>query len=579
MLSTLTLTRFRGFQRYSVTFGKSTFLVGPNNAGKSTILTGLRLVEAQLRIAMARRPTLYAQVGDVSMQALPIALDTFQALEESIRYDFGDRESRLRAAWKNGTYFNAIWPEVPSNPTDSRDPFFYLDYKNGGQPRNVADVKKNYQLLGVVPPLGPVDTREPVLSEKYIRERMGSRLSSRHFRNQLLLLQQAGRLDDFFEFANGWTPDLKLVDLRTATEDGTIDLYYEEGARRHQREIAWAGDGMQVWWQILHHVFRNDMLPTIILDEPEVFLHPDLQRRLVRLLESTDKQVVVATHSSELLAEVDPRNIALIDRAVRSARKIKENSALSNVADQLGSRFNLALSKALRSRAVLFVEGRDVKLLRVAARVAGFPLIDREHGLAIVEMDGFSPHDHVEAFDWLCKDYLASAVRPYVLLDRDYKSDVELAAVRERFSRLGVPVHIWAKKELESYFLKAPLIARVAGRTEAEAGTLLNSAAEEHKVLVSTQLATHRMEAEASGKLDKATILERANAAFEVDWGDVAFRVGRGPAKDILAGVNRMLQAQGNKAVSFPALAAALNADEVDTEMLAVLSEVSDLFA
>ena len=144
-------------------------------------------------------------------------------------------------------------------------------------------------------------------------------------------------------------------------------------------------------------------LPTLILDEPEVFLHPDLQRRLVRLLEFTDKQVVVATHSSELLAEVDPRDIALVDRSVRSARKMKEDSALLSVADQLGSRFNLALSKALRSRAVLFVEGRDAKLLRLVARAGDFPLIEREHGLAIVEMDGFSPHDHVEAFDWLCK--------------------------------------------------------------------------------------------------------------------------------------------------------------------------------
>jgi energy-coupling factor transporter ATP-binding protein EcfA2 len=406
---------------------------------------------------------------------------------------------------------------------------------------------------------------------------MGGRLSSRHFRNQLLILKQLNKLQAFFDFANEWTSDLRLTDLRVSSDGTGIDVFYVEGQRRLERELAWAGDGMQVWWQILHHVFRNADLPTIVLDEPEVFLHPDLQRRLARLLESTEKQVIVATHSSELLAEVDSKNIALVDRGTRSARKIKTNSGLLGIADQIGSRFNLGLARALRSRVVLFLEGQDAQLLRIAARIADLPAIDKESGVAIVEMDGFSPHVHVEAFEWLCADYLASAVKPYVVLDRDYKSEVQLDRVKARFGKLQIPVHIWARKEVESYLLQPPLIARKSGITVTDVEKLLDEVTEDLKAEVLSQVASHAMEAEAGPKMDKATILLRTTAGFESSWGDRNFRLARSPAKLVLAGLNRRLQSSGRKAVTFPALAKVQHVDEVDPEILKVLREISAL--
>ena len=77
------------------------------------------------------------------------------------------------------------------------------------------------------------------------------------------------------------------------------------------------------WQQILFHIHRTRNLPTVVLDEPEVYLHSDLQRRLVRLLEETGRQVVLATHSSELIGEVQPQSILLVDGLKDSARRIK----------------------------------------------------------------------------------------------------------------------------------------------------------------------------------------------------------------------------------------------------------------
>ena len=96
--------------------------------------------------------------------------------------------------------------------------------------------------------------------------------------------------------------------------------------------------------------------------------------------------------------------------------------------------------------------------------------------------------------------------------------------MKERFSRLGVPVHIWEKKEIESYFLQADLIARVSGRPVDEIEEFLLESANEHKATMASQLATHRMEAEKGPKLDKATILKEAHADFDIDWQEGDFQ-------------------------------------------------------
>jgi hypothetical protein len=104
-------------------------------------------------------------------------------------------------------------------------------------------------------------------------------------------------LDAFIEFASPWLPELRIRDLVTRygeKDDLELDLFYVEPGRRAEKEIFWVGDGIQIWLQLLLHVFRLRHQDLVILDEPDVFLHPDLQRRLVRLLDALDPQAVTA---------------------------------------------------------------------------------------------------------------------------------------------------------------------------------------------------------------------------------------------------------------------------------------------
>jgi ABC-type hemin transport system ATPase subunit len=71
MIRSLQLTNYRGFDSFRVSCDKTSLLIGPNNAGKSTILTVLRLTDTLVRSARARNPTDWHEVSLSSHLLVP----------------------------------------------------------------------------------------------------------------------------------------------------------------------------------------------------------------------------------------------------------------------------------------------------------------------------------------------------------------------------------------------------------------------------------------------------------------------------------------------------------------------------
>ena len=68
---------------------------------------------------------------------------------------------------------------------------------------------------------------------------------------------------------------------------------------RMTRELYWAGFGFQIWCQLLTHLCRAQDSSLVVIDEPEVYLHPDVQRQLIGILRELGPDVLLATHSTE----------------------------------------------------------------------------------------------------------------------------------------------------------------------------------------------------------------------------------------------------------------------------------------
>lgn len=56
MIERVRLLRYKGFEDFDLRLGRQSVLVGPNNAGKTTLVQSLRLAASLLRFARRRNP-------------------------------------------------------------------------------------------------------------------------------------------------------------------------------------------------------------------------------------------------------------------------------------------------------------------------------------------------------------------------------------------------------------------------------------------------------------------------------------------------------------------------------------------
>lgn len=577
MLRKLRVVNYRSFRDFTITFPTSACLVGPNNAGKSTILTALRLADEMLRVAHARKPSMRSVHHGIGFGTFPISLREFPSLQESLRHEFHTDEASLELVWKSGNRLVAVWPEEDEYDEELYG-FFYLQMKSGSQPAGVAETRQEFPRLGIVPPLSPLDHTEHVLTDEYLRRNISSRLSSRHFRNNIDTLRRAGTLDDFRQFAAPWLPGLSIDDLSShETDDGrALDLYISEAGSRVPKEVIWAGDGIQIWLQILFHLYRLREYGAIVLDEPDVYLHADLQRRLVQLLESTSAQTIVATHSTEMVAESPKANVVWVDKTRRRASAIKDESLLEKLSNTLGSQFNLKLARAMRSRVLLMVEGKDMQVLRRISRTLGAQKVASEDGVAVVQIQGFSGNEHIDPFKWIIDEFLDGAVECFVLLDRDYRPDVAIARLEHRFKAIGVHAHVWRRKELESYLLEPDAIARLSGATPEFVSTALAEiVCSMEDEIFSRMLDEHSREV-VSDRAHRVTVTTAFRKDFEEKWARPDWRLLVAPPKQVLSALNARLQGAHFRTVSSEKLAGSLTQDEIASEMRFVLEQVDE---
>lgn len=576
MLKKLHLVNFRAFADFTVGFHSTgAYLVGPNNAGKSTLLTALRTADVLLRLAHRRAASFTAVDRGRSITAYPLSLSAFPALRDSLRHEFGQSEARLELTWESGAVLTAVWPE-DEDDDDGGSAFFYLERQPGMVVRTPTTVREAFPAMGVIPILTPIEHSEVLVEPATVQRNVAGRLSSRHFRNQLRLLGEAGELQPFLSWAEPWLGDIRFDRLGQHLGEGglVLEAFYYEAGSRVPKELVWAGDGVQVWLQLLYHIYRTREQNTLILDEPEVYLHADLQRRLVHLLEATGRQVVVATHSAEILAEADARAVTLIDKSARRARRAANDGDLEMLSATLGTAFNLRLARALRSRVALFVEGQDMVVLRRFAKTLGLSGLEREAGISVIQLQGYSRWGQVEPFGWLCEKLLPSALKVFVILDRDYRTDRTVLEVERSFSEAGMVAHVWRRKEIESYLLTPAVIARISGAAETDVAEMLSEVRAAMESEVFSRLLAERLSEEVAASRHSVTVTQAYKTEFDRAWAHSDFRRDTCPPKQVIAALNARLQGAGQKTVSISALARAHRRGEIDAEVVATLAAV-----
>jgi energy-coupling factor transporter ATP-binding protein EcfA2 len=572
------LLRYKGFEDFDLRIGRQAVIVGPNNAGKTTLVHALRLTSGLLKYARRRNVSDSFEDTDLDKdprKVLGYPLSSVGARElswykdENLRHEFRDLSTGLEVDFNSKARLRVLWP------TDS-NAFFYIEKLPGIFARTPAVVRACTPDVSIVPTLLPVEDSEELLTAQYVRESIGTRRTSRHFRNQLYYLREESQeqFDDFVAFAVTNTPEITGLSLTVAYASGVqLDLYVVEAATNKEREIYWLGDGLQIWLQVLLFIWLGKDSATLILDEPDVFLHPDLQRRLVNILDDFENQVILATHAPEIIAESNKNSIVWVDRTRRRSRRAANPATLSQLNSVLGSGFNLGLARALRSRVALFVEGDDMKILRNVARAVGAGQVRNERGLAVVQLGGFSNWHQAEPFGWLSRDLLGDAVKIFVILDRDYRSDKVIDELTSALAASHIHTHVWRRKELESYLLVPEAISRASGLSLEIAASMLDSAIEETRLNAQASFVARRQR-DAERGVDPKTVMLSALPEFEDGWADPAKRVGLAPPKEVFSTLAEAAQKISNRPISGRSVSAVIRDAEVPSEMADLICEI-----
>lgn len=583
-LTGVRLLNFKGLRDYRVTLRDMNVLVGPNNAGKSSILDAFRLLGPALRHAKRRNPKNIIEDGvahfgwEVPPSTIPISLvnvhlnsDSDASVETSATFSLSDG-SKMSLILKNGSRC-----------------LFKVDV-SGPRVGTAAAFRSRFSTdVFAFPTLGPLEDEEDYLTDDYVDRITGGRLSHRIFRN--VWFRQSELFSKFKATVEASWPGITIAaPERFGFAPAKIEMFFSED--RRDREVSWAGFGFQIWLQLLTHLITSESATTLVVDEPEIYLHPDLQRRFFELLRATGKQIVLATHSAEIVNDAERDDVVLINRDRNSAKRITDIEGLQDALFSIGSAQNIHLTKLSRGRRVLFLEGQDFRLLRRIADRLGFNSLSDGGDLTVVPIGGFAQKQRIEDAAWTFGQVLRAEIAIAGLLDRDYRSDEEIEQILAGMRQTVPRFHILGAKEIENYMLVPHAVgkaieARLRVRPDQLEGyralggnpalKLLMEITETMRGDVQSQLLAHRIRYFDGGRKDTATIAKEAVTIFDTQWLNVDQRLRIVPGKATISALNTRLAKDFGISITAAQIISHMRVTDVPEELRVILTDLNKL--
>lgn len=550
--------------------------MGPNNSGKSTILGACRVLATAIRHARAKSPEWTTATGHgkfgyrLSTDAVPISL-------ENVHTDLNEEGSSVDFRLSNG---NSLQIHFTS------DGACYLFPVCSKQVRSLSAFRREFPLtISTVPILGPLEHNEPIVEKDTVSRSLQSHRASRHFRNYWRLFP-----DGFSEFADlvrrTW-PGMDVGEPEKVDPLSNV-LMMLCTENRTPRELYWAGLGFQVWCQLLTHISRAQDDALVVIDEPEIYLHPDVQRQLLGILRDLGPDVLVATHSTEIMTEADPSEILLVDKNRRAAKRIKDVAGVQDVLDAVGSLQNITLTRLARNRRVLFVEGdRDFAILRRFARRLGLHHLSTGTDLTHLASEGFGSWERIKSLSWGIPR-LGQSITMGAVFDRDFRCDEEIVEILEELRQHLALGHIHRRKEMENYLLVPSALDRALGlavsdrvrrgghvKAEMEpASAILARLTESSRETLQGQYVAHRTSFLHRSRRDPASITTETIRMFNSRWQDIESRTEIVDGGDTLRLLRDEAQRRWKVSLTDTMIIDAFQRDEIPEDLRGLLADL-----
>lgn len=293
-----------------------------------------------------------------------------------------------------------------------------------------------------------------------------------------LLSTNPEKFKRYSRLVNRVFPEIKAITTRPLPNNKVEILVWSHDLTSEREDLAVplveSGTGISQVLAMLYILVTASESKTLIIDEPNSFLHPGAIRALMSIFqEHTNHQYIISTHSPSIVANSNPSVIHLLKKDSSMKTQIEQidrdkSHDLRNCLIELGA----GLSEVFGAEGVLWVEGRTEEIC--------FPLIlDRLKGqtLGSVTIAGVKSTSDFERknvrhtfeiYERLTKS--TALVPPAVgyIFDREERSEQEIDAIKSHMDRR---VSFLARRCYENYLLLPGAIQFVLANTKTFNGT------------------------------------------------------------------------------------------------------------
>ncbi|MEQ0216123.1 AAA family ATPase [Klebsiella sp. CN_Kp114] len=255
--------------------------------------------------------------------------------------------------------------------------------------------------------------------------------------------------------------------LKIECLSGTVNGYqFTKYNNFNARDIMVEGSGFLQWLSVYTLALSEDF-NVILLDEPDAHLHTQLQKNLTERLEDITiqkgKQVLLATHSTELIRAYEPYKILALHNS-RGNYLGSEDQKIALLSG-IGTMFSPKIHKLTEGRRLLIVEGvSDERFLK---KIFEKLELSWPKNLVVWYWTGKSS-ERYQLFRQLKNEI--HELKAISIRDRDDDSDGSVDANLDdkgtTYADNDFRAMKWRRRHIENYFLDISSISVAAGTTE-----------------------------------------------------------------------------------------------------------------
>lgn len=514
MIRKIALSNFKKFKQTDFDLHPSglSFLAGGNNSGKSTLLQALAVWDFCRTVLEMERGEESLRPG-YTRQGLGLSDDEFSPLAlPSLKHLWTNLKTQQPGAPDGYSLsVRCDWTDVAG---DEKHLALVLALANDRLflKASSSNLVAGDQLppLAYLPPFAGISSRENYMSGAERRTMIGRGLAGGVIRNLIHDLHKenerkraelkAGRTkikgsdllrlrsEDPWEILQHTLAEVFGLQLDVAPFNALYHTYIKvstirgklDGRKftRHSgyrpRDLMAEGSGFLQWLSV-YALAVSPNIRALLLDEPDAHLHPSLQSQLVEKLESiaqkTGKQVLLATHSTEILRWADHTQVMHFSGS--GAKYLQDADQKVGLFLGLGSDYAPKLDPLRKACRLLIVENlSDARMLRAWSKQLGIPW---PKNLVDWPWTGGSG-ERKQLFLQLQKEI--PELRAISIRDRDDQelNQVDPDTLNDKAFNSNIPnlsLRVWRRRHIENYVLLPDAIARASEKPLEEIEALM----------------------------------------------------------------------------------------------------------